>query len=85
MTAEDIRDARDALKMSLADFALWLGLEGENGRRKIRRFEAGEESPSGPIERAIRLGSALNRLLADDPDEDAFEDAHAELRPPSQR
>lgn len=66
MTGPEISAARARLGMTLASFAFWLGLEGENGRRKIRSYESGKESPSGPIRRAISLALALKRLMAAD-------------------
>lgn len=64
MSPAEIKSAREAMGMTIASFAFWLGLEGENGRRKIRAFESGKENPSAPIRRAIQLGLELARIRA---------------------
>lgn len=52
--AEEIRAARQKLGLSASGLAKALGL-GANGARTIRRYEAGEILPSGPVLVALRL------------------------------
>lgn len=75
MTGDQVKAARNELGMTLASFAFWLGLEGENGRRRIRAWESGKEPITGPAERAIKLALALHRLRNANPGENGWDDA----------
>jgi len=52
MTGEELREARNALDLSVNEMAEALRL-GDNGPRAIRRMEKGEKPISGPIQVAI--------------------------------
>ncbi len=54
MTPADILAARKRLGMTQAQFAEALRL-GKDGGRYIRRLEAGQQEPSGPLTLAIEL------------------------------
>lgn len=55
MTPADLRAIRVDLGLSQADMARALGL-GKNGGRTVRRYEAGQTVPSGPV---LKLYKAL--------------------------
>ncbi len=58
-TPEDIRQARQRLKLSAAGLAAALRL-GANGGRTVRRWEAGQIAFSGPV--AVAVESMLAKL-----------------------
>ena len=62
MTPVEIKETREGVGISDRQFAKLLGLSG-NGRTHVRRWERGEEMPSGPA-----LGLML--FLRDYPDPD---------------
>lgn len=63
LTPDEIRAARKALGLSAAGLAEAL-LLGANGGRTVRRWEAGETPPSGPVIVALRLMLAAQGIEA---------------------
>jgi cytoskeletal protein RodZ len=55
VTGPDLRDARQALGLSLTDMAERLRLQMPNGRTMLREMESGKRDVSGPISVAVEL------------------------------
>lgn len=66
MTPEQFKQARQALDLSQAQLAIFLGM-GEHGGRAVRRWESGERSPNPIAVTALRWiidGTRPRDLLA---------------------
>jgi transcriptional regulator with XRE-family HTH domain len=53
LSADDIKNAREALGWSVRDMADRLGLSPESGPRRVREWENGTATISGPAARLI--------------------------------
>lgn len=62
MTADEVREARDALGMTNRQLASCLGLDGEHAERTVRRWVHGQVPITGPAATAIQLMLRLKGL-----------------------